>query len=81
MKFSRKTKIRIRKAFAFARTLFLVLCLICIALVVCSVDGESLVFPIVCFIIGAACFGISYAIDQILWETAWSGDPESPFNH
>lgn len=77
---TKKTKIKIRKGISFARGLFLVLFGICITLVVVSIDSESLVFPLVCFGIGIVCFGISYALDWLLFETAWSGDKKSPFN-
>lgn len=76
---TKQTKIKIRKAVAFARTLFLYLCILSIALTICSVDGPSFKFPIICTLIGIVCFGISYALDQLLFETAWSGDKPSPF--
>ena len=78
---TRRTKIRIRKAVAFTRTLLLVLALLCVALTVCSVDSNNIMFPLVCFGIGTVCFGISYALDYLLFETAWSGDKPSPFTH
>jgi ABC-type uncharacterized transport system permease subunit len=81
MKLSKKTKIRIRKAIAFARTTFLVLFFICLGLAIGSIDSESLIFPLMCFGIGLVCFLISYAFDILLFETAWSGDPKSPFHH
>ena len=77
----KKTKIRIRKVVAFARTLFLLLCGVFFALVIATINSESLVFTAICFGIGVICFGISYALDCLLFETAWSGDRKSPFNH
>lgn len=76
---TKKTKIKIRKTIAFARTLFLYLSILSLALTICSADGPSLKFPIICTIIGIVCFGISYGLDQLLFETAWSGDKQSPF--
>jgi 4-hydroxybenzoate polyprenyltransferase len=78
---TRRTKIRIRKTVEFMRTLFLILALLGIAFAVASADGYSLKFPIVCALIGVVCFGISYALDCLLFETAWSGDKSSPFTH
>ena len=79
MKIAKKTKIKIRKAVAFARTAFLMLFFLFVALAICSVDSESLKFPIICSIIGVICFGISYILDHLLFETAWSGDKKSPY--
>ena len=81
MKVTRKTKIKIRKAIAFARNLFLVICGIGMLCTICSVDGPSILFPIISMVIAVVCFGISYLLDKLLWETAWSGDLKSPFNH
>mgnify|MGYP006361036969 CR=1 FL=1 len=69
MKITRKTKIRIRKTVAFFRTLLFGVALLCIAFTICSVDGPSFVFPLVCFGIGVVCFGISYVLDCLLFET------------
>lgn len=77
----RKTKIKIRKALSKVRAFLLIVFGVCLFLTVCSVDGESLIFPIVCFGIGVVCFGISYAIDWLLVETAWSGDSSSLYYH
>lgn len=78
---TRKTKIKIRKAVAFARNLLLAVFGICTLLGIMSVDGNSLLFPAICFIIGFVCFGISFILDQLLWQTAWKGDKPSPFMH
>ena len=78
---TRKTKIKIRKAVAFARNLFLALCGISILLTICSVDGPNILFPIICMAIAMVFFGISYLLDRLLWETAWKGDKPSPFIH
>lgn len=64
-----KLKIRIRKAVAFTRTLFLVVFLFFVGLAVCSIDGESFLFPAICFGVSVICFGISYALDRLLFET------------
>lgn len=66
---TRKTKIRIRKAVAFARKLCLVIFGICLLLTVVSVDGPSIWFPIACFAVGTVCFGIAYFFDYLLWDT------------
>jgi hypothetical protein len=71
MKITRKTKIRIRKAVAFVRTLCLILFFFFLGLAICSIDGPSLTFPIVNLCVGAVCFGISYALDHLLFETAY----------
>ena len=63
---TRKTKIRIRKTVEFARTLFLIICGICVFLTIASVDGPSIWFPIVCFAVGSICFGIAYFFDYLL---------------
>ena len=65
----------IRKCITYARTLFLTLFFVCLALTIISVDGPSFVFPIICTIIGSICFGISYALDCLL------DDNNSPFMH
>ena len=78
---TRHTKIRIRKTVAFMRTLFLFLALLGIAFIFVTADGYSLKFPIVCGVIATVCFSISYALDYLLFETAWSGDKPSPFTH
>lgn len=67
MKLSKKARIRIRKAVAFARILFFALGLICLSLSVCSVDGPNFTFPMVCLIIGVLCLGVSYLLDRLLW--------------
>lgn len=74
MKVSRKTKIRIRKAVSFIRTALFWIALICIGLTICSVDGPSLLFPIIYFVIGMVCAAISYVLDYLLWETSYKGD-------
>ena len=56
----------IRKCITYARTLFLTLFFVCLALTIISVDGPSFVFPIICTIIGSICFGISYALERLL---------------
>lgn len=81
MKLTRKTKKRIRWAIAFIRTLFLTLFGIFIAFAIGSIDSASLIFPLGCFGISLVCFGISYALDRLLFETRWSGDSESLFNN
>ena len=65
----------IRKCITYARTLFLILFFMCLALTIFSADGPSLVFPVVSTLIGAGCFGISYALDCLL------DDNNSPFMH
>lgn len=65
------TKIRIRKAVSFARTLFAILSVFSFALMVCSADGPSFAFPVACFFVGVVCFAISYILDRLLFETAW----------
>lgn len=75
----RETKIKIRKAITFARTLFLLICVSFIGMTIASVNGDSIAFPIICFGIAMVCFGISYGLDCLLFETAWSGDRPSPF--
>ena len=79
MKLSRKTKIRIRKAVAFARTLFLLLGAIFGAFAVVSLDGKSLIFILACLGIGIVCIFVSTLLDELLWQTAWSKDTKSPF--
>lgn len=56
----------IRKCITYARTLFLILFFMCLALTIISVDGPSFVFPIICTIIGSICFGISYVLERLL---------------
>lgn len=75
------TKKKIRKAMKFARGFFLALFGICALLVIISVDGPSIWFPLVCAVVGIICFGIAYAIDYLLWETSFNGDNSSPFYH
>lgn len=65
----KSTKIRIRKAVSFTRTLFLALALLGFALAICSVDGPNLIFPLVCVGVSALCFGISYVLDWLLFVT------------
>ena len=65
----------IRKVITYARTLFLTLFFMCLALTIFSADGPSSVFPVVSTLIGAGCFGISYALDCLL------DDNNSPFMH
>lgn len=67
-----------KKLIAFTRTLFFVLAILCIAMTICSADGPNIIFPIICFIIGIICFGISYTLDKLLWQT---GDKKSLFTH
>lgn len=79
MKLSRKTKIRIRKAVAFARTGFLVLAVISFAFAIGTVDNPKLIFFLISAGIGTVCAAISLLLDQLLFETAWSGDKKSPY--
>ena len=69
------------KVIAFTRTLFLVFALFFFAMALCSLDSIPFTFPAICFGIGIIYFGIFYALDQLLWQTAWSGDEQSPFTH
>lgn len=75
----RQTKIIIRRVAEFIRTALFVLALIFGAIGIVSIDG-SILFSAICFAIGAVCFGISYFLNELLWETAWSGDKKSPFD-
>ena len=77
---TKQTKIKIRKAVTFIRTLFFILFGICLALTIATADGSSILFSVVCFVIGTVCFGISYYLDQLLVETHWKGDKPSLFN-
>ena len=70
MKLTRKAKIRIRKGVTIARGVFLGLFLVFMGLTICSADSESLVFPIVCFVISMVCFGVCYLLDELLWQTS-----------
>lgn len=75
----KETKIKIRKVISFIRTFFLALFVLCIFLMIASVEGPSLLFPIICFIIGMLFFGIAYFLDWLLWDTSF--DNQSPFTH
>ncbi len=74
MKISRKTKIRIRRIVAFIRTMSIYLCLLFIGLAIASADGPSIVLFLVFIGLSTLCFGIAAVLDELLWQTAWSGD-------
>ena len=78
---TKKTKIRIRKTVGFVRTTLFVIALIFMVLVICSVDGPSILFPVICAGIAVVCFGISYLLDELLFQTAWSKDKQYTFYH
>ena len=68
----KQTKIRIRKAVSFIRTLFLCLALLGIGFAICLADDLSLIFPLGCVGISLVCFAISFALDHLLFETAYN---------
>ena len=76
----RKTKIKIRKILSAIRAISLGLFGLFLFLGICSVDNPKLIYPLIFFGIGFISFGISYAIDWLLVETAWRGDSPSFFN-
>lgn len=53
---------------AAIRTVFAMLFGICFLLTYITANGTSLLFPLVCGIIGIICFGISYFFDYMLFE-------------
>lgn len=59
---------RIENYIAKGRTIFLIGFAISVFLTYCSIDGENLTFPIVCFVIGIICFGISYTLDFFIHD-------------
>ena len=69
---------KIRKIVTLARTVSFILFITLFGLSVLAMDGDNLVFPIVCFVISILCFGISYVLDYLLAET---GDKHPFFMH
>lgn len=81
MYIKRKTKIKIRKILAVIRGLCLGLFGGFLFLCICASGNDSPLYSFIFLVVGAIFFGISYAIDWLLVETAWRGDTPSPFNH
>ena len=75
----KQTKIRIRKLVSFARTLIFAIALVFFGIALCSVNAPTLTFTFVCLGIGAVCLAISFALDYLLFETAYNS--ESIFYH
>lgn len=69
MKFTKKSKIRIRKIILFSRVFFISVFGICLLLIIMSVSGSTPIFPLICFIIGMIAFCIAYALDYIISMT------------
>jgi hypothetical protein len=79
MKLSRKTKIRIRRTVAFVRTLCAFLCIICLLLTAISADASNSIWPFAFIGLCVLFFVVAALLDELLWQTAWSGDKPAPW--
>ena len=75
----RETKIKIRRITERIRTGFLCLALITAAVGIAEIDGVKPVLTATHLGAGFIFFIISVLLDELLFQTAWSGDKKSPF--
>ena len=57
---------KIRKALAVTRLVSILTMFVCLLLAACTVGDSNVGMSAVCVVVGVVCFGIAYAIDQIL---------------
>lgn len=79
-KLNKKQKLIIRTIVSIMRTFFLVVALISFAIAIASIDG-GFVTAIILIGCGIIEILVSIGLDKLLFETAYSGDKESPFIH